>query len=158
MILEDEDLVEALALAETAGWDELRIDTDTARIVLYRGCKGGWRIERETLTAPRRLFRADEAAEPAAAGPQRVAETAGAHYIRSPLIGTFYRAPKPGAPPFVEIGSKVGPDTIIGIVETMKLMNSVPAGVAGTIVEVRAVDGQFVEIGHVLLRIEPEGP
>src|SRR5262249_3172034 len=55
--------------------------------------------------------------------------------VRAPLPGTFYRAPRPGAAPFVEVGSRVGADTVIGIVETMKLMNSVPAGVAGVVAE-----------------------
>ena len=56
--------------------------------------------------------------------------------VRAPLPGTFYRAPRPGAAPFVEVGSRVSADTVVGIVETMKLMNSVHAGVAGTVAEI----------------------
>ena len=74
--------------------------------------------------------------------------------VRAPLLGTFYRAPKPGAPPFVEVGATVAPDTIIGIIEVMKLMNAVRAGVTGVVHEIRARDGALVEYGEILLLID----
>jgi acetyl-CoA carboxylase biotin carboxyl carrier protein len=73
-------------------------------------------------------------------------------------MGTFYRAPKPGASPFVEVGSNVTPETVIGVVETMKLMNSVYAGAQGKVLQICAADGQFVEQDHVLMRLEPQRP
>ena len=73
--------------------------------------------------------------------------------VRAPLPGTFYRAPRPGAAPFVEVGSHVGADTVIGIVETMKLMNSVPAGVAGVVAEFCVANAEFAAQGAELLRI-----
>ncbi|MFO1402402.1 MAG: biotin/lipoyl-containing protein [Steroidobacteraceae bacterium] len=73
--------------------------------------------------------------------------------VSSPLLGTFYRAPKPGAPPFVDVGSLVEPDTVIAIVEVMKLMNTVRAGVHGTVSEILARDGELVEYGQALLRV-----
>lgn len=76
--------------------------------------------------------------------------------IASPLLGIFYRAPKPGEPPFVEIGAKVNEETVIGIVEVMKLMNSVHAGVKGEVVEILAANAALVEFGEVLLRVRPE--
>ena len=76
--------------------------------------------------------------------------------VTSPLLGIFYRAPRPGEPPFVEIGSRVEQDTVIGIVEVMKLMNAVPAGVKGKIVEILRENGALVEYGDVLLRVRPE--
>jgi acetyl/propionyl-CoA carboxylase alpha subunit len=78
--------------------------------------------------------------------------------IHTPIIGTFYRAPKPGAAPFVEVGSQVGRDTVVGIVETMKLMNSVHAGATGTVVEICAANGELVEQGHVLMRYVHDFP
>jgi biotin carboxyl carrier protein len=69
------------------------------------------------------------------------------------LLGVFYRAPKPGEPPFVEVGDTVGPDTVIAIIEVMKLMNSVRAGVAGEVVEVLAQNGALVEYGEPLIRV-----
>ncbi len=75
--------------------------------------------------------------------------------IRAPLPGTFYRAPRPGAAPFVDIGSAVEPDTVVAIVETMKLMNSVPAGARGRVAEILVANAEPVAQGAVLLRIEP---
>jgi acetyl-CoA carboxylase biotin carboxyl carrier protein len=80
-------------------------------------------------------------------------EDAGLVAVRAPLPGTFYRAPRPGAAPFAEVGSRVGADTVIGIVETMKLMNSVPAGVAGVVAEFCVANAELVAQGAALLRI-----
>jgi acetyl-CoA carboxylase biotin carboxyl carrier protein len=76
--------------------------------------------------------------------------------VRAPLPGTFYRAPRPGAAPFVEVGSQVGADTVIGIVETMKLMNSVPAGAAGVVAEFCVANAEFTAQGAALLRIRAD--
>jgi acetyl-CoA carboxylase biotin carboxyl carrier protein len=72
------------------------------------------------------------------------------------MLGTFYRAEAPGAAPFVEVGARVEPDTVVCIIEVMKMMNSVPAGVSGTIAEVCAENAQLVEFGQPLFRVEPE--
>jgi acetyl-CoA carboxylase biotin carboxyl carrier protein len=79
------------------------------------------------------------------------------HEIQSPLLGTFYRSPKPGAPPFVEVGSVVDEDTTVAIIEVMKLMNTVRAGVRGTVTEVLAADGALVEFEQPLLRVRKAG-
>jgi biotin carboxyl carrier protein len=76
--------------------------------------------------------------------------------VRAPLPGTFYRAPRPGAAPFVEVGSRVDPDTVVGIVETMKLMNSVTAGVAGEVAEICLGNAEFAAHGATLLRIRAD--
>jgi acetyl-CoA carboxylase biotin carboxyl carrier protein len=77
--------------------------------------------------------------------------------VRAPLLGTFYRAPRPGAPPFVSVGSEVEPHTVVCIIETMKLMNSVTAGVTGTVAEILVENAQFAGQGSVLMRIRPAG-
>jgi acetyl-CoA carboxylase biotin carboxyl carrier protein len=74
--------------------------------------------------------------------------------VTAPLLGTFYRAPKPGAAPFVEVGSMVEADTIVGILEVMKLMNTVRAGVSGRVSEIGARDGALVEFGEILMRVQ----
>jgi acetyl-CoA carboxylase biotin carboxyl carrier protein len=76
--------------------------------------------------------------------------------VPSPLLGFFYRAPKPGEPPFVEVGSRVEVDTAIGIIEVMKLMNTVHAGVKGEVIEILTENGAAVEYGEILLRVRPE--
>jgi len=82
-----------------------------------------------------------------------VAPEGGAQDITAPLLGTFYRAPRPGAPSFIEVGSPVEEDSIIGIIEVMKLMNTVRAGTRGRVVEIRAQDGKLVEYGEILVRV-----
>lgn len=76
--------------------------------------------------------------------------------VRAPLPGTFYRAPRPGAAPFVEVGSRVNADTVIGIVETMKLMNSVSAGVAGAVAQICVANAEFAAQGATLLLIRAD--
>lgn len=92
---------------------------------------------------------------PAAAAAPVDIDTSNTVVVEAPILGTFYASPKPGEPPFVRVGDVVGPDTVLCIVEVMKLMNSVTAGVAGTVVEVSATDGQLVELGTPLFRIRP---
>ena len=74
--------------------------------------------------------------------------------VVAPLPGTFYRAPRPGAPPFVEIGDVVGADTVIAIIETMKLMNSVHAGTPGRVARILVGNGEFAPVGAALLLIQ----
>ncbi len=71
------------------------------------------------------------------------------------MLGVFYRAPSPGAPPFVDVGTRVEADTIVCLIEVMKMMNSVPAGVAGTIAEIHVENASPVEYGQPLFRVEP---
>ena len=91
-------------------------------------------------------------ATPAAAAPAPVAE---GPEVKSPMIGTFYRKPSPDADSYVEVGSVVEPDTVVCIIEAMKVMNEIKAEVKGTIAEVLAEEGKPVEYGQALFRIEP---
>ncbi len=75
--------------------------------------------------------------------------------VRSPIVGTFYRAPSPGEPPFVAIGGTVEPDTVIGIVEAMKLMNHVTAGHAGVVRSILVPDSSPVEFDQPLVVLDP---
>jgi len=76
--------------------------------------------------------------------------------IPCPLVGIFYVAPKPGEPPFVQLGSKVTEETVIGIIEVMKLMHTVHAGVKGEVAEILIKNAAAVEFGEVLMRVRPE--
>ncbi len=110
--------------------DELHLTTERFELHLRRG-PGGWTQETRTLRQPHVL---DAAAQPAPVAAETLrdeGEVAGLASIRAPMVGTFYRAPKPGAPPFVEVGGEVGEFTVVGIIETMKLMNAINAGLAG---------------------------
>ena len=75
--------------------------------------------------------------------------------VKSPMIGTLYRRPSPDSDPFVEVGTAVEPDTVVCIIEAMKVMNEIKAEVKGVIAEVLVEDGKPVEYGQALFRIEP---
>jgi acetyl-CoA carboxylase biotin carboxyl carrier protein len=79
--------------------------------------------------------------------------TEGTVEIRAPMMGIFYAQPQPGAPPYVEVGMEIDEDTTVGLVEVMKMFNAIPAGVAGTVVEVLGESNQLVEYGQPLFRV-----
>lgn len=162
MKLTNEDVNEILQLLDAGPFNELNLQTLRFKLQLRRGSDGMWTQEGQILSAPDLLSSTTAAAAPAADAahaPQKSRHADADHLVsvRTPLLGTFYRAPKPGAPAFVEVGSRVEEDTLVGIVETMKLMNSVYAGTAGKVVEICAKDAATVEHDEVLMRIEPEG-
>jgi len=152
MNLTKDDVQEILRLMDASSFDELQIETDRFKLTLRRGAHSGWTEERQTLSNAAQVV---QSAVSAAARPA-VALEPGMVAVHPPLVGTFYRAPKPGAAPFVEIGSKVEEDTVVAIIETMKLMNSVRAGVRGTVVEIRAQNAEFVEQDAVLMILRAE--
>jgi acetyl-CoA carboxylase biotin carboxyl carrier protein len=169
MSLRHEDVLRILALLDASGFDELRLETSDYKLHVRRGGAAAAAGDSTVPSqAPERTEPADSAqtASPAAT-PARPAGNAAAaadtRAVRStelidvtaPLLGTFYASPQPGAPPFVTVGAAVDADTVIGIVEVMKLMNSVCAGVRGVVTEFVARDGALVEFGEVLLRIAP---
>lgn len=90
------------------------------------------------------------------AQPAPVSDDASLHKITSPMVGTFYQAPNPDSPAFVKVGDKVGEETIVCIVEAMKLFNEIEAEVKGEIVEVLVKDGQLVEYGQPLFLVKAE--
>ena len=75
--------------------------------------------------------------------------------IKSPLVGTFYAKPSPDSEPYVEVGSPVTPQTVVCIIEAMKVMNEIKAETSGTVVEILVRDGEAVEYGQVLFRVRP---
>lgn len=99
------------------------------------------------------------AAPPAAAPvPANAANAAndGTEAIESPMVGTYFSAPGPGKPPFVGVGSKVGPDSIVCLIEAMKIFNEIKAERSGTIESILVKNGQAVEFGQPLFRIRPD--
>ena len=136
--------------------DELEIEADGIRVLLRRGSRGG--------DAPAVVMASTPAAapgpaiapadEPAAAAAD--AETR--HVVQSPMVGTFYRAPAPDADPFIEVGDEVTPDTVVCIIEAMKVMNELKAEVEGVVEAIRAEGGEAVEYGQPLFVIRTEKP
>ena len=141
-----------------AVWDEARdlikrlegstvqrfsVEAGDTKIEIERGMPAG------VVAGPAPVAAAGE--EPAAGAP----ELDGRHPIKAPLVGTFYRAPQPGAPPFVNEGDTVDEGQVVAIVEAMKLMNQVQADKGGKVAEILAEDGAWVEFEQVLMYIEP---
>jgi acetyl-CoA carboxylase biotin carboxyl carrier protein len=77
--------------------------------------------------------------------------------IRSPMVGTFYKAPEPGAEPYIKVGNRVTPGQTVCIIEAMKIMNEIEAEIAGVVREISVEDGQPVEFGQALFRVDPNG-
>jgi acetyl-CoA carboxylase biotin carboxyl carrier protein len=118
---------------------------------------GKYKIEIERLAAGGPTTGAPAAAGGGAGAPaEAAAEIDGRRPIVAPLVGTFYRAPQPGAKAFVEEGDIVEPGQTIGIVEAMKLMNQVTADEGGRVAEIVATDGDWVEFEQVLMYLEPD--
>ena len=154
MGLTDDDVREILRIIdESEDLNELSIETEGFSLHVSKGAAstearpGGV----QPATPPER-----EPAPATTSGPPLTPETDGLATITSPMLGTFYRAETPGAAPFVELGATVEPDTTVCIIEVMKMMNSVPAGVTGTIAEIVPENGQLVEYGEPLFRVTPE--
>jgi acetyl-CoA carboxylase biotin carboxyl carrier protein len=162
MTLSNEDVDEIVRLLDDLDAAELRVRTRHYTVHLRRDrASGEWAQANSVRSTPRLVEAPDDEPAAAPAGPHRDTaaphrDTAGLLPVRAPLMGTFYRAPKPGAPPFVEVGASVGEDTVVGIVETMKLMNSVHAGVRGRVVEICLDNDQFAEQGAILMLVGPE--
>lgn len=155
MNLSHDDVQRLLQLLDASQFDELQLETDGTKLTLRRNGAGG---TPQATAAHSQLASAPSAQAAVAAVPAAQAATpaaSGLLEVRAAMLGTFYGAPKPGAAPFVGIGTKVEPDTVIGIIEVMKLMNSVSAGITGEIVEVLVRDGELVEFEQPLMRVRP---
>jgi acetyl-CoA carboxylase biotin carboxyl carrier protein len=151
MGLSHEDVREILRIIDESELEELRIETEGFSLHVRKG--GG--VAQAEPQPPARTSGATPTTEaPAPPDPDpEPGEDDGLVAIPSPMLGTFYRAESPGSAPFVEVGAELEPDTIVCIIEVMKMMNSVPAGVSGTVAEVCGRNGQLVEYGEPLFRV-----
>ena len=150
MELTDEDVREILDLIDKSKFDYFEIE--------YRGLR---------LTVGKTPVAAAPAGRPASAtapdpdpapAPRKTRDIPdGLAAIPAPMVGTFYPAPQPGAPPFVSPGDRVEPDTTVGLIEVMKVFTAVTAGLAGTIEEALAGDARGVEYGEPLFLVRPDG-
>jgi acetyl-CoA carboxylase biotin carboxyl carrier protein len=146
----DVDLIQALL--EDSQFDRLSLEIEGMKLELARAGAG------PSTSSGRAVARNEPRpalAEPVEARALHSTEE-GLIEVKSPLLGIYYRAPKPGEPPFVEVGDQVEPDTVIGIIEVMKLMNSARAGVRGEVTAIVAANGEMVEHGEALLLVRPD--
>lgn len=153
MSLTAKDVAEIMALLDASRFDRLKLEIGDLKLELGRS--GAAPQPPEPPAAPA----APEPPTPPpapAAPPPPAADRTGLVEVKSPLLGIFYRAPKPGEPPFVEPGARVEAESVIGIIEVMKLMNSARSGVAGEVVEILVANGVLVEHGQPLMLVRPD--
>ena len=160
--LTQEDVLQILKMVEASNTDELHLETGDLKLIIRRSKPRMERPEgssdfvtesRPPAFAERPVPVAGTQADKASAS--SAGETEGLMPIRSPMLGTFYKAPKPGAPPFVEVGQWVSEEDTLCIIEVMKLFSTIKAGVRGRIVRICAEDGQMVESKQTLFLVEP---
>ena len=154
MNLTPEDVRDVLHALDSSGLDELHLELADLTLTVRREGAAGWTAEQQVLRRPVVEGHEEPAVAAEAKAPQAVVPD-GLVAVHPPLLGTFYRASKPGAPPFVDIGDRVDEETVVGIVETMKMMTPVHAGVRGTVVEFRIGNGDFARTDAVLLIVDP---
>jgi len=150
-------LIEGLTgLMDAKKLDELEIEMDGVKIHLRRGGRMG--EQPGLLVAPPGSAAAAQFAPAASGALAAESERESCHLVRSPMVGTFYRAPAPDADPFVEVGDEVTPDTVLCIIEAMKVMNELKAETEGTLQAIKAENGEAVEYGQPLFVIAPKTP
>lgn len=159
------DIENLVELFNRSDWEEMHLKTDGLEIFLSHDPAARPPGQAVAAAAPAAAAPEAAPAATAAASEPHMAPAVTAHDIvipagmvavRAPNLGTFYQAPKPGAPPYVEVGQKVDADTEVCLIEVMKLFTPVKAGVSGTVREICASDGQMVEYEQVLVIVEPD--
>ena len=155
MSLTAADIAEIARLLDESHFTDLKLETGGLKLRIRRDA-GGWQPryedeDEEAAVAP------SPAPEPIPLGQEAGAARAGEVDVPAPLLGNFYEAPRPGDPPFVKPGDTVTEETVIGIIEVMKLMNPIRAGVSGTVVAILAQNGAAIEEGQALIRVKVEG-
>lgn len=143
----DDDLIRRLAdLMEEKGLSEIELSEDNRSVRVSRASKN------TTVSVPAMAQAAapDAAAQPAT---QDAPKQTGEGAVTSPMVGTVYRSPEPGAPAYVDVGASVNEGQTLMIVEAMKVMNPIRAPKSGTVTEIMVQNGQPVEFGEVLLII-----
>ena len=145
-----DDIDHILKLIDGSEFDHLKLEMGDLKLELR---KPGAAAPAAAAPAPTPVA---APAVPAPAPTPAPQPAAGGTDVPAPLLGTFYHAPKPGADPFVQVGDRITEDTVIGIIEVMKLMNQVEAGIAGTVTQIVAPNGELVEHGQTLIRVQPD--
>jgi acetyl-CoA carboxylase biotin carboxyl carrier protein len=153
--LSPEDVADIVSIVDASGYDKVEVATTRFRLVLSRKNEG-WTQEWNWHQAPAADAPAQVAVPAAATAAAAAVGHAGLTPIPAPLPGTFYRAPQPGAPPYVNEGDRVDEGTILGIIETMKLMSTVSASGPGTVAQILVANGTAIDAQTLLMLIKPD--
>lgn len=159
-----QEIREIIKLVDASTLDEFVYEAEGSKVKLKKNSGAVEVVAPKAVVASTPVVEQPKAEAPVAApapvkeeaAPAPVAIDADLHKITSPMVGTFYQAPNPDSPAYVKVGDKVGDETIVCIVEAMKLFNEIEAEIKGEIVEVLVKDGQLVEYGQPLFLVKPE--
>jgi acetyl-CoA carboxylase biotin carboxyl carrier protein len=157
--LSPDDVAEIVSILDRTPYDRIDIRSSRFSLAVARSGEGwtqSWEWPQATSGSPGE--QAIAAATPNTQSSPTAVEPEGFQTVKALLPGTFYRAPQPGAAPFIEVGSAVLPDSVVGIIETMKLMTPVHAGVSGRVAAILVENGAVVDAMAPLLRVEPAVP
>lgn len=165
MGLTSDDVQALLEAFETSSWQEMTVEVDGDRVHVSRRVDGsapapapiraGPATSRPVPTANSTPAPPQAAAVPTTTRTEPAASGRG-QPVNAPSIGLFWRSPSPGAPPFVEVGSRIGPDDTIAIIEVMKLMSPLTAGMSGVITAILVENGATVARGEPLVLVDTE--
>jgi len=152
-----QSLIKAL---DDSSLDSVEIEKEGTRIRLAKTPNGGAVAtpDAQTLATPVSASPPVQAAETTGSSAPTAVEAperSDLIEVPSPMVGTFYRAPSPDAPPYVEVGGRINPGDTLCVIEAMKLMNELESEVSGTIEEICVENGEPVEYGQVLFRVSP---
>jgi acetyl-CoA carboxylase biotin carboxyl carrier protein len=150
-----DELRELMELVTEQGFTEFEFENENIRVRLSKAAAyvPGAQPIQAPITSPAVSSQPHTGTPPPTGAPPQVAETENLHKITSPIVGTFYRSPGPDKEAYVKEGSRVTPETVVCIVEAMKLMNEIQAEVSGEVVRVYVENGQPVEFGQPLFGI-----
>ncbi len=157
MSLRFDDIAEILKIIDSSSCDEVVVETGDVKLVVRRNGVAGQPTvllnDRPLTHAPADAAVQSPVAAPAA--PPQIATAAGQIEVVAPMVGTFYRAPSPDAPVFVEVGTEVKAGQPLCLIEVMKLFTTINSEVSGRIAQIGADNGELVEYGRTLFVIEP---
>ncbi|GMV25091.1 MAG: hypothetical protein AMXMBFR58_11220 [Phycisphaerae bacterium] len=154
-MIDTNKLKELVRLMVENDMTELDLQDEKETVTLKRGHNGAPVVHHAPVYAQAPVMAAAPAAAAAAPAAAPAAAGAGTAAIESPMVGTFYLSPNPDAPAFVKVGQAVTPDTVVCLIEAMKVFNEIKAEKSGTIEQVLVKNGQAVEFGQKLFAIRP---
>jgi acetyl-CoA carboxylase biotin carboxyl carrier protein len=160
MPISTNELKEILAILEASGWDEAQVTIGDVTLTVSKsglaGAPAGAPARAAAITTPELAPAVEPAVERPVVDPGPHAADVVGYDITAPSLGVFWRAPEPGTPPFVDVGSRVEAGDTLCIVEVMKLMNQVRTDRAGVVVAVHPQNGEHVEFGNRLFTLDPD--
>ena len=161
MELTQDEVLKILDLIEKSNFDYMQLQVGELKLTVSKGNYMPGSAPATAQHAEKGTSKPEGKAKPKEKPPapktKQSLKVDGGIKINAPMVGTFYAAPEPGAPPFVKLGAKIDEETTVGLIEVMKVFNAVQSRVRGVIADVCVQNSQFVEYGQTLFVVKPDG-